>query len=314
MTTTPDTDELETRARLNQLGVSYAPTPPSGTATAPEHAPDAALGEEPHLEDAPPAAESTLAAREAPLVRTVPARATASRLPDWRLPKAELPAHEEEPADAEEEAPAEDQEPGEDASPRRGRLTLVKEAVVSRAGRPAAQEPQEEDAGDTEEAEEDTDDAEEPEAEDGAEPAGKRWRGARRAPRAPRPRRRPRLAAHGVPFTMRARDRRSLLEVIRSVPDHVVWMLYTGSALGAGFYVGAPQWVMHGTAVLAAQHPSLTDGYSFQCYALAAAVFVLDWRGRRWVLPLAWAARGLSASLVVGVLLDGVQTPISQLF
>jgi hypothetical protein len=110
------------------------------------------------------------------------------------------------------------------------------------------------------------------------------------------------------------KERRSLVEVVRSTPAHVVWGIYSGSALAAGFWLGWPQWVADGVRYLEAEHPTFTDAYSLTCYGLAAGVFVLDYRARGWFLPLAWAARVPTASLVVGIPLAGDPTPISQMF
>jgi hypothetical protein len=178
------------------------------------------------------------------------------------------------------------------------------------AAEKAAEAPKDSEDDADEEGQEDDEDAEG----EGPEPGGpirKMATGLNR--RARRPGQRPRFAAAGVPHTMKP-ERRSLVEIIRSTPDHVWWMAYNGSALAAGFWLGWPQWVKDGTAFLVAEHPTLTDTYSLTCYALAAGVLVLDYRARSWFFPTSWLARIPTASLVVGVPLYGVDTPISQLY
>ncbi|QPL14127.1 hypothetical protein QEH48_gp098 [Streptomyces phage TurkishDelight] len=298
-TTTPGADELEARDRLLALGVSYAPTA--------DDAPAGEPGEEGHLEDAAPAAQE----EDTP----------------------------EEPEDGEDEEAADPAK--EDASPERpglrDRVRTWVESVEERTGRrPAAEDTPREDSGDAEagdepEDDEDADAGEEPEDDEdtgegdtgdtgdtgkgtGPKPGGPVRKTSPGRVKARRPRSRPRFSAPGIPHTMKAdKERRSLVEVIRSTPDHVRWMTYSGSALAGGFYLGWPQWVRDGAAFLATEHPSLTDAYSFTCYGLAAGVLVLDYRARGWALPFAWAARVPTASLVVGVLMYGDPTPISQL-
>lgn len=153
MTTTPDEDELEARARLLELGVSYAPTPDDRPAREPE--------EEGHLEHAVPAEEEEPAAPGP--------RPGADRLPDWRDPnKPDLSLDKEEPdaeplvptsavdedakePDEEDLEPAEDQEPEDpdagDSAARpslRDRLRTWVESVEAREN----SEPDEEDADD----------------------------------------------------------------------------------------------------------------------------------------------------------------------
>lgn len=328
MTVQPGADELEVRARLHDLGLSYTPVPDATPRPAP--------GEAGHLEHAAAAAE------ESPLQdlrawlgsgeeTAVPApRPSSPRLPDWWAKDRPPLADEEEPAGQEEpDVPAADEdqeqpEPGEEPSSRPGLRARVRtwvEAVEERTGHRQAPEDTPEDTGDTadDEAGDDEEDAGDT-GEGGPKEGGpvSKTTGALRWPsrpqKAPRPRHRPRFAAAGIPHTMKpAKERKSLLEIIRSTPDHVRWMVYNGSALGAGFWLGWPQWVKDGTAYLAAEH-TLTDTYSLTCYALAAGVLFLDYRARGWVLPVAWLFRIPTVSLAVGVPLHGVSTPISQLF
>lgn len=291
---TPGADELRARAHLLALGVSYGheptplPTPTPTPAPAAEAGEGEGEGEGAVLEDAPAAQEPAAA----------PAgRRSAPRLPDWweeHKPllsvRDETPPAAPAPADpAEDDTAAEEDQAPED--------TPTKDT---------------EDTGDTGDAEDTGEEDREEDPEDTA-PASKippmlsRWR------RAPRLRRRPAFVAPGIPYAD-GRDRRSLAEVIRSTPPHIRWLAYSGSALAVGWKAGWPQWVRDSVAYLATHEPSWTTSYCLTCYALAAGVLVLDYRARRWPLPLAWAARIPSASLVVGVLLYGDPTPISQTF
>lgn len=328
MSVQPDADELELRARLRAL-VDHGATRPAG--------------EGDDLEHAAPATESPLQGLQAwadqEAAPAVPApRQGSPRVTDWWAQDRPHLAVVKEPEDQAEEpdAPAaEDQEqpepePGEEttSSSRPGLRARVRswvEAVEERTGH--RQEPGDtpDDAGDTgDTGDDEAGDAEEnagDTAEGGPKEGGpvSKTTGALRWPsrprKAPRPRHRPRFAAAGIPHTMKpAKERKSLLEIIRCTPDHVRWMVYNGSALGAGFYLGWPQWVKEGTAFLAAEHPTLTDTYSLTCYALAGGVVFLDYRSHRWVLPAAWLFRIPTVSLAVGVPLHGVSTPISQLF
>ncbi|MCC9686909.1 hypothetical protein [Streptomyces sp. MNU103] len=173
------------------------------------------------------------------------------------------------------------------------------------------EEPGEEDTGDTSG---DTP-AQGAPAKGGPTPGGPVAKTSGKPRKARRTRRRPRFVARGIPFTAKPdQERRSLVEVIRSTPPHVQWLAYNGSALGAGWWLGWPQWVKCGAAFLATEHPTLTDAYSLTCYALVAGVVFLDYRARGWVLPVAWLFRIPTVSVVVGVPLHGVSTPISQLF
>ncbi|MBP5906830.1 hypothetical protein F3K40_15335 [Streptomyces sp. LBUM 1478] len=327
MTTLPGADELEARARLQDLGVSYAPTG--------DDVPGRKPGADPH-EHAAPTDEEEAPAPVDEEEASVPApRRSVPRLPDWWSPvRSDLPTEDQadqaapegpegpESGDADEgEAP----EPvkGDASSGRPGLRDRVRtwvEAVEERAGlRPAAEEDDGDD-GDDEEGAGDTDEDDGDAEEDAGEGDGPKDTGPVRKTgsvkrRAPRPRHRPRFAVPGVPHTMKGpQERRSLVEVIRSTPDHVRWGIYNGSALAAGFWLGWPQWVTDGVAFLVVEHPTLTDAYSVTCYALAGAVLYMDGHVRTWRLLVAWTARVLTASLVVGVLMYGDPTPISQKF
>ncbi|MGF0163100.1 hypothetical protein ACQRET_03525 [Streptomyces koyangensis] len=121
--------------------------------------------------------------------------------------------------------------------------------------------------------------------------------------------RRPKFDAPGL----HREDRRSVLDIIRSTPRHVWWLLYSGSAAAVGWHFGWPQWVSDGLRYLETTQASWTTAYCLTCYVLAAGVLAADVATRTWFYPLAWAVRVLSASLVLGFLLWGDPTPISDL-
>ncbi|MFD7919490.1 hypothetical protein ACFV3R_09725 [Streptomyces sp. NPDC059740] len=254
-----------------------------------------------------------------------PAASTASqlgaaRLPDWRLPdKPELtiPDEADEPAEPEHEQEREPEDDVVQEDPVAGRPRL-RDRVRTWVGNAAN------DAGEAGAGETPGDEAPEPgeeSEENGDEPAApSRRRRAealkKTAQQRHRPWRagRPPFAAPGIAQIIRpAPDRRSLIEAIRSTPPQVTWLLYSGSALGVGFWRGWPQWVRDGVAFLVREHPTLNDFYSWTCYGIAAGVLLLDYRARKWIWPLAWAARIPSACLVAGVAMYGDPTPISQM-
>ncbi|WP_371793858.1 hypothetical protein OIE91_11370 [Streptomyces albidoflavus] len=120
--------------------------------------------------------------------------------------------------------------------------------------------------------------------------------------------RRPKFDAPGL-----HQDRRSVLDIIRSTPRHVWWLLYSGSAAAAGWHLGWPQWVSDALLRLETTQASWTTVDCITSYALAACVFAIDSATRKWFYPLAWATRVPTASLVLGFLLWGDPTPISDL-
>lgn len=289
MTTTPDADELRARQHLDQLGLSYAPEPPAPAAPPAPGAPGENAGPDPEPTPAAPR-RGRFRARKRP--KPVPAQEGPTREAPRELV----------PCDGNEETEAVTR------TARRGGDRLpdwrLPKPVLTKDGPLGASKEGQEDEETAAEAEHETEDEEVLSAPEAEAPA-----------RARKPRRRPRFVAPGLPFTTdKAPDRRSLLQVARNLPPHSIWLLYTGSALATGFFFGIPQWVHASVGVLVTDHPTLTDAYSWQCWGLAAAVLFLDRRSRVWALPLSWAARTISASTVVGFLLYGVSTPISQLF
>ncbi len=323
MSVQPDEDELQLRARLRAL-IDHGVTPAEG-----DHleVPGSA-GEAPAVDGLRAWADD-----EAPAPAVPAPRPSSPRLPDWwakdRPPLAVVPDPEEQEDQEEPDVPVadEDQEPGEgeETSSRpalRKRARSWVDNVLDRSSSDTA-----EDAEDTEEDEDQEGDEGEPGEEDngdtsgdtpaqgGPTPGGPVAKTSGKPRKARRPRRRPRFVARGIPFTAKPdQERRSLVEVIRSTPPHVQWLAYNGSALGAGFWLGWPQWYRDGVTFVVTEHPTLTDTYSVTCYALVAGFLAADYRLRRAVLPVAWSIRVNTASLIAGVLLFGDPTPISQQF
>lgn len=83
------------------------------------------------------------------------------------------------------------------------------------------------------------------------------------------------------------------------------WLLYNGTALGAGFYLGVPQFCKAETAYLVDTYGSWTDWHVVIWYGVALAIWALDHRTRGWFPPFALAARVPLVSMVIGTLLYG---------
>ncbi|MFI5986777.1 hypothetical protein ACIBEA_38690 [Streptomyces sp. NPDC051555] len=302
-------DERLMRRMLAKVGARpFGHSDPLADDTEVAH-PNPAAPAEPPAEAVPsaqPGSEHPSAGTQHPA--TTLTRRGAPRLPDWRLPdKPQLTAHDEQDLQAEED-PA-DEEPEQPVLGLRDRVRAWARTNAPNSAathRPETAEAQEDSSSDGEEREDEQDTSRNPRSGSGPRRA--------RAGRSQNWTRRPRFAAPGVDQIIRPeRERRSLIEVIRATPAYVIWLLYSGSALGVGFWRGGPQWVREGVAFLVKEHPTLTDTYSLTCYGIAAAVLLLDYRARKWILPLAWAARIPTACLVAGVAMYGDPTPISQM-
>ncbi|MEV6565907.1 hypothetical protein [Streptomyces kronopolitis] len=83
------------------------------------------------------------------------------------------------------------------------------------------------------------------------------------------------------------------------------WLAYNGTALGAGFYLGVPQFFQAETAYLVHTYGSWTDWHVCIWYGVAAGVWAGDHRMRGWLPPFALAARVPVVSMVIGCLLYG---------
>ncbi|WP_432001580.1 hypothetical protein [Streptomyces sioyaensis] len=83
------------------------------------------------------------------------------------------------------------------------------------------------------------------------------------------------------------------------------WLLYNGTALGIGFYVGVPQFFTAETAYLVDAYGSWTDWHVCLWYGVAVGIWSLDSRTRSWFPLFALAGRIPLISMVVGSLLYG---------
>lgn len=101
----------------------------------------------------------------------------------------------------------------------------------------------------------------------------------------------------------------SLIEAWGGMTPKTRHLLYNGAALGAGFYIGVPQFFTAQVAYLVATYDSWTDFYVAIWYGAIAGIWVFDHRTRNWFPPFALAARIPLVSMIVGALLYG--TPVA---
>ncbi|MFD5788623.1 hypothetical protein ACFWH1_18620 [Streptomyces sp. NPDC127037] len=99
--------------------------------------------------------------------------------------------------------------------------------------------------------------------------------------------------------------KKSGIEAWTALPRKTRHLLYNGTALGAGFYLGVPQYFRDEVAYLVANHGSWTNFSVCVWYGIAIGIWVLDHRTRNWFPPFALVARIPLVSMVVGVLLYG---------
>ncbi|MET9321945.1 hypothetical protein ABZX75_17385 [Streptomyces sp. NPDC003038] len=99
--------------------------------------------------------------------------------------------------------------------------------------------------------------------------------------------------------------KKSLLDAWAARDRKTRHLLYNGTALGIGWYLGVPQWFTAEVAYLDATYDSWTDFYVCIWYGVAVAIWALDHRTRNWLPPFALATRIPLVSMIVGVLLYG---------
>ncbi|MER6980556.1 hypothetical protein [Streptomyces carpinensis] len=97
--------------------------------------------------------------------------------------------------------------------------------------------------------------------------------------------------------------RQNLFTWWRSVEAHNKWLLYHGTGLLGGIYIGAFHEGYLSAAYIAAH--GFADIESIFIAGLAGGLFLLDYRVRNWFPLLAWAVRALSTSVIVGALWYG---------
>lgn len=99
--------------------------------------------------------------------------------------------------------------------------------------------------------------------------------------------------------------KKSLVEAWTGMSRKTRHLLYNGAALGAGFYLGVPQFFTAEVAYLVNTYDSWTDFYVCVWYGVALGIWALDYRTRNWFPLFALAARVPLVSMIVGVLLYG---------
>ncbi|MDN3056887.1 hypothetical protein PH213_20495 [Streptomyces sp. SRF1] len=83
------------------------------------------------------------------------------------------------------------------------------------------------------------------------------------------------------------------------------WLVYNGTALGVGAYLGVPQFFTAETAYLVHTYGSWSDWHVCIWYGVAMGVWAIDARTRGWFPLFALGARVPLVSMVVGCLLYG---------
>ncbi|MCY0957694.1 hypothetical protein [Streptomyces sp. H27-H5] len=99
--------------------------------------------------------------------------------------------------------------------------------------------------------------------------------------------------------------KQSLYDSIKGMPPKTRHLLYNGSALGAGLYIGVPQFWTAEVAFLVDTYHSWTTSYVVIWYGVALGCFVFDYKARHWFPLFAWAARVPLVSMIIGVLYYG---------
>ncbi|GGW99835.1 hypothetical protein [Streptomyces chryseus] len=102
-----------------------------------------------------------------------------------------------------------------------------------------------------------------------------------------------------------AERKKALIEVWSGMSRKQRHLLYNGTALGAGFYLGVPQFFTAEVAYLVDTYDSWTDFYVCIWYGVAVALSALDYRTRGWFPVFSWLTRIPLVSMIVGVLLYG---------
>jgi hypothetical protein len=205
-------------------------------------------------------------------VDEAPARASNDRLPDWRDP------HKPDLADLDDDQdePGEDDEPDEDEPKRKPK---------ARGPRPS-QRPV---------SKTDSDDEDDPGEDDEAvqkAPTGPRWS----RPAFVRP--------PGLP-----EKRHNLFTWWREIEPYQKWLAFNGTALAGGIWIGGFSYGFAGAEFVETHDP--LDINVLATYGLGGLVLLLDYRIRNWFPPAAWAARGISASVVLGAIWHS--TPLADL-
>ncbi|MFH8577171.1 hypothetical protein [Streptomyces zaomyceticus] len=102
-----------------------------------------------------------------------------------------------------------------------------------------------------------------------------------------------------------AEQKKSLIDAWTGMSRKTRHLLYNGSALGAGFVMGVPQFFTDEVAYLVDTYSSWTDFYVCVWYGVAVGIWVLDHRTRGWFPVFSWITRIPLVSMIVGALLYG---------
>ncbi|MBT3164007.1 hypothetical protein HTV80_12895 [Streptomyces sp. Vc74B-19] len=272
--TEPDESETAIRERLRRLGARPAGHAPADNAGEP--APQ------------PPAATTTV---------SIPAQRTGSRLPDWReRSKPPLTLVKDEPDEPEPEPdkpePVEPEPDGDTSLKPKRRVRKVRQPRPD--SEPPADDTGEDD--DQEDHEEDDEDEEAREKDDEIRPAGKPRRRIRRTG----PSRRPQL------LPPRDKERRSLIQAAKEMKPETKSAIYHLSGLAAGQAFGVVGFATDVARSLdECPLPIRDNPDAYFWIVVAVAVLALDRVTRNWSWLIAWATRGLTASLAVGYTLHG---------
>ncbi|MFF4900499.1 hypothetical protein [Streptomyces sp. NPDC001068] len=207
--------------------------------------------------------------------QTAPARAANDRLPPWWDSRKPILGEEPEPDDVED-----DQEPEPEPEPKAtGRGPRPARRRVSKTGQPAK-----DDGGDQGDGNGTGEEATPPE---------RRWS-------------RPAL---GRPPGLPAKRQNLITWWRQDVKPEHKWLLYHGTGLAGGIYIGAFSLGTRGAAFVTQQ--GLGDLEADINLGALVLVLIVDYRVRNLFPPLAWIARAISTSLVIGALWNG--TPLADI-
>ncbi|MFF5655245.1 hypothetical protein [[Kitasatospora] papulosa] len=276
-----DDDETAVRARLfGLLDVRL-----------PEHEDD----EQPAAVAAAPVPEP-VAPEPVALVKDLP-RVSTDRLPDWRDPhKPELSGAEPEPSGepepVEPEPGAEPEPVADDGEPAESRARRVLRLV--KGERPD----QDDDQDDEDEDDQDDDDED--------DQAGEK----RPAEPAPRPPGNPGFERPAFATPAFPAERKSVIQAVRQTPPEVKWLIFQATGLVVGFYFRIPQFAHEVTRSVAESPLGLRDNPDAYFWGVGLLlVLIIDRRTRRWWLPLSWATRAITTSVLIGAALHGNPIP-----
>ncbi|WP_206281435.1 hypothetical protein, partial [Streptomyces albidoflavus] len=101
-------------------------------------------------------------------------------------------------------------------------------------------------------------------------------------------------------------EKKALVEVWGQMSGKTRHLLYNGTALGAGFYLGVPQFFTAEVAYLADNYSSWTDFYVCVWYGVAVGIWALDVGTRGWFPVFSWLTRIPTVSMIVGSLYYGI--------